>query len=461
MAEENEIDEKNLKEKEEDFFDYSQVDPLTAIGYIAEPGSIYYIQPSKELSSYPMYIENPQKIEKRVGAYIAYTLNGTDITAQTTRRYSDFFALYEKLVQRWPGIYVPPIPPKLIAKNTSRKKIKHRMRLLNRFCLNLSNIDYLYSCEETSLFKRNTPDLASAISKLPELTNDEYLKRLKEAFPNHNEEYDILIGKGVIIDFEVFLKKSLKNVEMFEKCVENAAEKREQEIKNYFELIKGLVEYEKNSINVFCDDNFNSLIFNNSAYKELAEKVEKLKNRMINPYTAFKDWLEEETLDAEAMLTTIKGIYELIEKEEKLKQKVGAIEADIKNLEGGRSSLKQLFKKKEAVIAIKQKEKDEHLEKFHNFELIVKIVAENLENQIGEFKKSKTQTYYKYLKIFAILQRESNKAIRELWSLVQKALSEVAPNAYQANGDYVAKPMSTEQNDEEQLDADVDDVEEN
>ena len=36
---------------------YSQNDPLEAIGYSAEPGDIYYMNPPKQLSTYPMYIE--------------------------------------------------------------------------------------------------------------------------------------------------------------------------------------------------------------------------------------------------------------------------------------------------------------------------------------------------------------------------------------------------------------------
>ena len=128
---------------------YSQNDPLEAIGYQAQPGDIYYMNPPKQLSTYPMYIDNPKKMEKTVGSYIGYTMDGTDITEQLTRRYSDFFALYEKLVQRWPGIYIPRIPPKKITGNQDPSMIKTRMRLLNRFCLNLSNIDYLYKAEET------------------------------------------------------------------------------------------------------------------------------------------------------------------------------------------------------------------------------------------------------------------------------------------------------------------------
>ena len=458
MAEEEEGDGKtHQNEKDNEPFDYNQVDPLAAIGYSAEPGDIYYINPPQELSTYPMYIENPQKIEKKVGtSYISYTLNGTDITEQMSRRYSDFFALYEKLLVRWPGVYVPRIPPKKLTKNTSRKMIKNRMRLLNRFCLNLSNIDYLYSSDETSLFKGNTPDLANAITKLPDLSPEDYLTKLKDAFPQYNENYDILIGKGKINEFDIFLKKSLKNIEVFQKSVESAAEKREHEKKKYVELMNGLVDYEKNGIISYVEDN-NSLIFNNPAYTELAEKVNKLKDEMINPYTAFKEWLEEEVLDAEAMSIAIKGINELIEKEDKYRQKLESIESELKKLEGGGSSLKTLFKKKGDVISSKQKEKEETQEKLDTMSLIVRIVADNMENQIEEFKNLKTQTYYKYLKIFAILQRESNRVIRELWTLVKNALNEIAPNAAQANEDYVTQPISNDPNEDEQMDADGED----
>ena len=458
MAEEEEGDGKtHQNEKDNEPFDYNQVDPLAAIGYSAEPGDIYYINPPQELSTYPMYIENPQKIEKKVGtSYISYTLNGTDITEQMSRRYSDFFALYEKLLVRWPGVYVPRIPPKKLTKNTSRKMIKNRMRLLNRFCLNLSNIDYLYSSDETSLFKGNTPDLANAITKLPDLSPEDYLAKLKDAFPQYNENYDILIGKGKINEFDIFLKKSLKNIEVFQKSVESAAEKREHEKKKYVELMNGLVDYEKNGIISYVEDN-NSLIFNNPSYSELAEKVNKLKDEMINPYTAFKEWLEEEVLDAEAMSIAIKGINELIEKEDKYRQKLESIESELKKLEGGGSSLKTLFKKKGDVISSKQKEKEETQEKLDTMSLIVRIVADNMENQIEEFKNLKTQTYYKYLKIFAILQRESNRVIRELWTLVKNALNEIAPNAAQANEDYVTQPISNDPNEDEQMDADGED----
>lgn len=449
----SEEDQNNQNPNEQ--FDYNQNDPLQAIGYSAEPGDIYYINPPQELSTYPMYIENPQKSEKKVGAFISYTLNGTDITEQMSRRYSDFYALYEKLLQRWPGVYIPRIPPKKITGNMDKKTIKTRMRLLNRFCLNLSNINYLYTSEETTIFKDKVPDVSAAISKLPELSYVDLLTKYEGSINGVNESYDILIGKAKINDFDVCLKKTLKNIETFQKSVESASEKRELEEKKYNELIQGFFEYEKNNIMSYAENNEGVLVFCNTNYSCLQEKVQKLKKEMINPFTAFKNWLEEETLDVEAMIIAIKQINELINNEEKLRQKLDSIESDLQKLEAGKKNLKDFFKKKDDVIAGKQKEKDETTEKVNSLNSIIKIVAENMENQIEEFRNEKTQSYYRSLKIFAILQRESNKVIRELWNMVRDALNDVAPNIGDSNEEYVAQPISSAEN-EEQQDVDED-----
>ena len=427
---------------------YSQTDPLEAIGYSAEPGDIYYMNPPKQLSTYPMYIDNPKKVDKTVTSYISYTLDGTDLTEQLTRRYSDFYALYEKLLQRWPGIYIPRIPPKKITGNQDPNIIKTRMRLLNRFCLNLSNIEYLYKAEETNIFRNNMPDVANAINKLPELSYGDLLSRMKEAFPEFNENYDMIVGKSKISEFDAFLKKCQKNIEEFQNSVNLASEKREIERKQYLEMIQGFSNYEKDNMISYADNNENSLIFSNPAYSSLSEKVLKLKQEMINPFVAFKNWLEEEELDVEAMQIAIKQINQLLEEEDKLKEKLLTLEEDIKKGQAGQVNFfKGLFKKKEDIIAETEKEKENIEQKIKDLEVIIKIVGDNMENQIEVFKNDKTQNYYKYLKMFAILQRESNKVVRELWTLVKNALNDISPNAGQ-DEEYQAQPMNEPENQE-------------
>ena len=158
---------------------------------------------------------------------------------------------------------------------------------------------------------------------------------------------------------------------------------------------------------------------------------------------AFRDWLQEEVLDVEAMLVAIKGLYNLLEQENKLKTKLAELEEDVKKGQQGQVNIfKSIFKKKEDIIAETEKEKDLTQQKINDIEEIIKIVGDSLENQIEIFKNDKTQNYYKYLKIFAILQRESNRVIRELWTLVGNALKDIAPNAGE-NDDYPPQNENT------------------
>ena len=429
---------------------YSQSDPLASIGYSAQPGDIYYMNPPKELSTYPMYIDNPKKVEKTVGSYICYTMEGTDITEQLTRRYSDFFTLYEKLIQRWPGVYIPRVPPKKITGNMNPTIIKTRMRLLNRFCLNISNIDYLYKAEETKIFRNNVPDVSNAINKLPELNYSEILVRMKEAFPEFNENYDIIIGKDKFTDFISFLRTLQKHNLNFQENVDSASEKREIEKKQYLELIHGFSNYEKDNMMCYADSNETSLIFYNPSYSSLSEKVLKLRQEMINPFVALKDWLEEDLLDAEAMELAAKQILQLIESEKKLKDKLNQLEEDLKKGQAGQVSFfKSIFKNKEEIISEIEKEKEVTEQKINDIQVIIKIVGDNMENQIEVFKKEKTQNYYKYLKMFAILQRESNRVVRELWTLVKNALNDISPEAGK-DQEYQAQPMKEEEGNQEE-----------
>lgn len=46
----------------------------------------------------------------------------------------------------------------------------------------------------------------------------------------------------------------------------------------------------------YADGNENALIFINPSNNELSEKVLKLKQEMVNPFVALRDWLKKKSL---------------------------------------------------------------------------------------------------------------------------------------------------------------------
>ena len=78
-------------------------------------------------------VVNPQKSPK--GDYIVYTVLGMDRSGklEIQRRYSDFEVLRQTFVDRWPGLYIPPIPKKQSFGNKEQVIINERQFLLNLF----------------------------------------------------------------------------------------------------------------------------------------------------------------------------------------------------------------------------------------------------------------------------------------------------------------------------------------
>jgi hypothetical protein len=385
---------------------------------------IYKMNPPRKLETYPMYIDTPI-IGEGIKKHVQYSLMGTDIQEALKRRYSDFYALHEKLLERWPGIFVPNIPPKVVVGNLDADIIAYRIRLLNRFCLDLSNIKYLYESEEVKLFQSNTNDVAKAIEKLPKLTYSQILDNYKKAFPDFVESYDALIGKSKILEFLSFLKKNLINLKTFNETIIKTVEKREEEIEKYIELIKNFKEYESNNILSYAHQE-EKLIFANSNNTVLNEKIEKIKELLLNPYIILEIWIEEEELDTDAMICVINSLIKLQENLEKLRQRSSAIDIEQKKAEVGQTSfLKSIFKKKDEIINQLNKEKETVEDNIKNLSEIIRYSTFSLENQMNKFKEDKIANYFRHLKIFILLQRKNDKNVIDIWRNVKESLSKV------------------------------------
>lgn len=59
-------------------------------------------------------ITDPILVNHSGSSFVTYKLTGVDQKGafENKRRYRDFFLLREKLVERWPGLYIPPISSK-------------------------------------------------------------------------------------------------------------------------------------------------------------------------------------------------------------------------------------------------------------------------------------------------------------------------------------------------------------
>ena len=95
------------------------------------------------------------------GKHITYLVSGVDNEGpfEVSRRYSDFYQFHNTLLLRWPGIYIPPIPPKKAVGNKDEKYLKERRIFLEKFIRVLGSEEFIVHSDEFKIFSRQTGDI--------------------------------------------------------------------------------------------------------------------------------------------------------------------------------------------------------------------------------------------------------------------------------------------------------------
>lgn len=126
-------------------------------------------------------------MKEGIKSYVVYTIKTSIYTEPVYRRFSDFFALRNRMVERWPGVYIPNIPPKKAVGNLDKKLIDIRMKLLNSFCTKIIKLRELSNSEEMKIFLSESNDVIKALSAIPTQSYEELLEKYRRAFPNYYE----------------------------------------------------------------------------------------------------------------------------------------------------------------------------------------------------------------------------------------------------------------------------------
>ena len=380
------------------------------------------IRASPETNKYPMYVKDPVLNDAMI-KYVTYTLAGRSINQDhLIRRFSDFFALREKLVERWPGIFIPSIPPKKAVGNLEPKNVDHRMRKLNDFCYKLSHYSFLMNSEEVQMFQTATGDCGKAITALPKLSYTDILQKYQSTFTNYYENYDIILGKGKMIELSSFLKRALKNIKAFKETVTTAYSRNEDEIERYISMMKSIQEYETKTLAEYVEDS-NKLIFTNGDKSDIIDRMSALDTTLLNPYKYLVDWIESEEMDLEAMLETLDGLTGLNTTMEKLQQKIDNIDRDLKNGTYEKKGFMKIFSSEKNSKEGLENQKQKCEEDIEALKMILKIAHCNMECEFGHFKEEKVKMYHKNIKLFAITQRGNNKFLEDLWKDIKTNLN--------------------------------------
>lgn len=176
--------------------------------------------------------------------HVTYTVRGKDEDGEFegSRRYNDFYHLRHALAQRWPGTYVPPIPPKKATGNKDDKYIEYRRHFLQRFLRKVGNLPHLLNSDEFKLFARPSGEIEKMLAMMPKLTPDAIVQRFKHSlhvdeFP---DEFLVKQCREVINEFSAFCKKILPTLKVVREQASKMVPTKEQQNSNYKVLMEGM-----------------------------------------------------------------------------------------------------------------------------------------------------------------------------------------------------------------------------
>ena len=366
-----------------------------------------------------MYVSDPQYIKEGVKGFTFYSLKGTKVPEVLSRRYRDFDALRKKMVERWPGIYIPKLPnKKKVVGNKGQKLSLIRAEMINRFLKKISKINYLMESDEMGLFLQNTSNVGKTLEGIKAENYEDLSKKYFSTFLDYDENFDTKAGKDDQDKFEKKLLESLPKMKNFLLLVSAAKERFADEQENYSAVINMLSFYEKESLSNFVNNDENKLVFFNMKNQELCENIGNAQKQAINPYDRLYSAITDDYLNSEAMTEALEGLKNLQDAYNKLNKSLSNINIELSELQAGKGTMKSLFKNKEKEITRLNNDKESIEKNINDLGNAIKIATFNMQNAIKDFKVIELDHYYAELSRIESDTEANAQISDDLWETV-------------------------------------------
>ncbi|CAD8077497.1 unnamed protein product [Paramecium sonneborni] len=367
------------------------------------------------------------KVQSGLNKYTTYSVRGMDKNGQfdVIRRFSDFRLIRQFLIIKWPGCYIPPLPPRKAIGNMDQKFIDDRMRSLQDWMRIMAQSKYFWYSEEFQLFIKTNGDIEKALTQVPKLTYDEIINKYQDTFTDLSgrEINRELIQK--ITDFHQFLKRVNPMVENFKQIAKNIAQARQtfqEQLTNF--LQNYLPDYEQHVLLEFSESQ-DKLVIQSIKNDEYPSQL--LNNYInllqLNEFQSLYQEIKKESKQVRAFLETMTQREKYEQQKVFYEQKQKELQIQLQEVLAGKASIKNIFSttKKEDQIAKLQFQIDQVCKDIENMQFICDILTVLLGYiEIDKFKLEKQQNYYRLAQSLIKYEIQLSQASEEFWERVQQ-----------------------------------------
>ncbi|CAD8144958.1 unnamed protein product [Paramecium octaurelia] len=365
------------------------------------------------------------KIISGINKYIVYTIKGMDKNGQfdIQRRFSDFKTIRQFLLTKWPGCYIPPVPPKKAFGNMEQQFIDERREMLEDFLKRIATLKFLWYSEEFQIFLKTPGEIEKALLSIPKVTNDEIINKYQDTFSelSGREINREIIQK--INDFKAFIKKVQPMVQNFKQIAKNIAEaKQSHQIILIDFIIRGIPQYENTLLLEYVEQKeklpFTNIIQNEEVKELIDQYCELLKDPKLNQ---LYQEVRKEGKQLKAFLETFseREKYEYQKANAESRQK--ELELALQEVLAGKTTIRTLFSKgkKDDNIAKLQYQITEVGKEIESYQFICDILTVLVGYvEIDKFKVEKQYQYYSMIKNIISYQSRFSEIEEKLWSKV-------------------------------------------
>lgn len=314
----------------------------------------------------------------------------------STRSYDEFLHLRKLLTQKWPGIYIPPLPDKSFLSSVSNKHIKTYKAQLSDFLCYTSTISFIYDSEEFQCFLKSKDPFTLKFSfNIPELSltyqaifheysrralNDNILRSLNQ------EQSFFSSSLQKIIDLRDKAEVLMEDFQKFHNLLAGASNSLE---KNEKLFITG-----PDSRDIFVHPDLTGI---------------------KNNFKVLFLWAESEILQLESINEAISFVGKLEKLVENCEHGIGECKKELQKVENNQISIVKIFsfKSKDKFVQDKNMEIAKKQNEIMNLEKFMTIVALRLvEKDLPWFKRDRIENFEGVRKKYNEIVQESSELLR-------------------------------------------------
>lgn len=355
--------------------------------------------------------------------YTSYAIKSPLFEGVIKRRYRDFYAFRTKLVQKYPGLYVSNIPPKVYINNRSKRTIKLRLRILQHFCVEISKVPALKESEEFNTFFSpwELEDLVGEkIKALPDnLSYDALLSYYQKHLDIKKSEKDnnsIL----TITDIEIYLNQINDLFELISNSknkVTQIVESDLTQINVESKIFHYMNEYEEQVLFENINKDISKLVFFNPQNSTLHLKAVNYKNNTTPPNKIVLDFLEDKELDLLAIKDMLNGYLKLINAFNEYKTERDKLSSKIEDVRQGKRNFIEIITFKEVgdILSESREKINQIKENINCIAEILDLLSPNIKHVMDEYVNLIKRSFYEMLRTYIADGIALFKKKKEFW----------------------------------------------